>query len=55
MSAKEQCDKLLDERALLLYGVKYDALEPIKQSNVIAEAVLNFPPALVDLADSMEA
>jgi len=55
MSAREQCDKLLDERSLLLYGVKYDALDPIKQSNVIAEAVLGFDPKLVDYADSLEA
>jgi len=55
MSAKEQCDKLLDEKALLLYGVKYDALDPIKQSNVIAEAVLRFDSKLIDYADSLEA
>lgn len=51
---KEQVDELLDDRAMLLYGVKYEALQPIQRSNVLAEAVAKFDPRLVDLADSME-
>ena len=54
MDAKEQVDKLLDDRALLLYGVRYAALKPLQQDQVLAEAVAKFDPRMVDLADSME-
>ena len=53
MNIKEHVDKLLDERALLLYGVKYDALDPLQQDEVLAEAVSGYDPKLVDLADMM--
>lgn len=51
---KAAVDKLLDERAFLLYGLPYDKLSPLSQDKVIAEAVCHFDPRLVDLADSME-
>lgn len=51
---KAAVDKLLDDRAMLLYGVKYDALKALQQDQVIAEAVQNFDSGLVDAADAME-
>lgn len=54
MNIKEHVDKLLNERAALLYGVKYDALDLLKQDEVLAEVVSGFDPRLVDLTDAME-
>ena len=54
MTASEQVDKMLEELALLNYGVPYAQLDPIKADEMIGQAVKNFKPSLVDLADSME-
>lgn len=47
-------DQLLDDRARLMYGVRYDALRATEQGQVMAEVVSGFDPRVVALVDSME-
>lgn len=54
MSPSEQVDKMLEELALLNYGVPFAALDLCKRDEMICQAVNQFDPRLVDLADSME-
>jgi hypothetical protein len=52
MTIQEQVDKLLEERALLMFGVHYAQLDDIRQDEVIGEAVSGFDPKLVDALDA---
>lgn len=54
MSPAEQVDKILDELALLNYGVPFANLDVFKRDEMICQAVKQFVPSMVDLADSME-
>lgn len=51
-TAIEQADKLLDDAALLMYGVKYVTLDHIKAGRVMAEVLLKFDPRLIDVVDA---
>ena len=54
MTAIEQADKLLDDTALLMYGVKYQTLDHIKAGLVMREVMLHFDSKLIDVIDAEE-
>ena len=53
MDAREQADKLLNDRAMLLFGVPYDALDASKADQVMLEALSGFDGKLIELADDL--
>jgi hypothetical protein len=53
-NVKQQVDQMCDETALLLFGVRYAQLDPVKRDAVIGEIVLGLDPRIVDLVDAIE-
>lgn len=51
--AKAKADQLLEESAQLLFGVSYDKLDDLKQSQVLVLALQNFTPQQIAMADQM--
>ncbi len=52
MTAKEQADKLLDDRAALMFGVAFAALDDLKASQVVCEALAQFTDRQLEQADA---
>jgi hypothetical protein len=51
-SVSAKVDRLLDEAAMLKYGVPYNALGPCKASAVIHEVTLRFSPQQLEAGDA---